>query len=129
MKFRALEFKENPISDKRMPWILGLVGGAAVIGGGLFWYEKLRGVSVTVNPLVNNVTVPTGQKLTVNLPAGSSWVGSINLNGTGVTGTVSGGTGTSPLVISNVTGGGTIALAWSDVTGAPQAGTLSVTVS
>lgn len=128
MKF--LEFRENPVHDKRMPWILGLVGGAAALGGGFYLFEKWKGASVTVSPGANSVTVDSGGKLTINLPAGSTWQGQLNVAALGgVSGTMTGGIGSAPAVITGITGGGSVGLSWTDSSGTLQAGTLQVTVS
>ena len=126
MKFRALEFRENPISDKRLPWILGLVGAAAAAAGGFWWWES-RHVSVTAAVATVMVTVPKGGTLTINPPAGAQWVGSVNTSGIATSQT--GGTGTAPIVLSGVSAGGSIALAWTDSSNVPAGGTVTVSVS
>jgi len=124
-----LEFRENPIHDKRVPWILGLLGAGVALGGGFWAYEKWVGASVTVSPGANSVTVDQNGKLTIKLPAGASWAAQLNVAALGgVSGTMSGGTGTNPVVITGVTGGGSIGLSWVDAAGTGQVGTLQVTV-
>ena len=127
---KLMEFRENPVHDKRVPWILGLAAAGAALGGGFWFYEKWKGASVTVSPGANSVTVASGGKLTINLPSGSTWQGQLNVAALGgVSGTMTGGTGSSPAVISGITGGGSIGLSWTDASGMLQAGTLQVTVS
>jgi len=113
------------MSSTRSAWILSLAIGAAALGGGLWYYEQKKGVVVTATTGTMNVTVPTGQTLTVNLPAGAQWVGQLTFSGTG---TLTGGSGTAPLVISSLQSGGTVALAWTSG-GTPQASVLTVTTS
>ncbi len=129
MKFQALSLKENPIHDKRVPWAIGLIVGGLALGGGLWMWERMKGVAITVHALANSVTVPKGQKLTVSPPVGATWQGQVDLSGSGVTGTISGGVGTAPLVLSNLSSGGTIAMSWVTAANAVEVATLQVSVS
>jgi hypothetical protein len=112
--------------NDRALWAIGLLAGAAAIGGGIWWYENAKGVSITATPGTMNVSVPKGQTLTVTLPSGSSWSGQLSFSGSG---NLTGGTGSAPLIITNVQTGGTIALAWTDSSGNPQVATLTVTAA
>lgn len=112
--------------NDRALWAVGLLTAVAALGGGLWWYESAKGVAITATSGTMNVSVPKGQTLTVNLPAGTTWSGQLSFSGTG---NLSGGTGSSPLIITNVQTGGTIVLAWTDSAGVAQGATLTVTAA
>lgn len=118
--------RKNPLKQGRTGWILGLAAGAAALAGGFWYYEKQKGVSVVATAGGMNVAVPKGQTLTVTLPTGATWSGALSFSGSG---TLTGGTGSSPLIISNVQSGGIIGLAWVDAANVVQASTLSITTS
>lgn len=121
--------------SERALWLGGLAlaaaGTAAAVGYAVGVQQTAAGTGVSITATAGNqsVNVPTGQTLTINLPSGATWsaVGNQNRGNRGTqntqnnqygtptysgTGTVSGGTGTDALVISNVQSGGAISFSW-----------------
>jgi hypothetical protein len=113
-----INFTKNPLSSMEK-WVIGGVLAAAIVGGGVWYYEKNMKVSssasITLSPGAQTARVSIGGQLTVALPSGASWSVGNMLNGLG-----------NAAVTVPVAGPGTYTLTWKDSGGAAQTTTLTV---